>query len=349
VRLRALADLISTEVFGAHLTLPEMPRMKGIRGLGMSDSAVLASQLAEKFDYVNTFYHQEPKFDLAHPDERDLGQFDFLVSSEVFEHVPPPAERSFEVAHRLLKPHGLLLMTVPYTLEQTTQEHFPQLGDYTLATVGGRLVLVNSGTDGKLEIFDNLVFHGGDGSTLEMRRFSEKSLREILSGAGFGCVRFAAEDYLPFGIVHAETWSLPIAARKGTFPVPPLELVEEYRGAKKRARSLERELEKTRREFDDHVQFHNRTHAIAERDLAERTAWAQRLEKELGERTEWALKLDREIAGQAATITRLQREFEERTEWALKLDGELTEARGRIDKLWTSWWTRVGRLVGIVR
>ncbi len=30
-------------------------------------------------------------------------------------------------------------------------------------------------------------------------------------------MRFYGESYPPFGIVHAETWSLPIAARKGPF------------------------------------------------------------------------------------------------------------------------------------
>jgi hypothetical protein len=40
------------------------PVLKGIRGLGMSDSLDYAQTLAEKFDYPNTYYDREPKFDI---------------------------------------------------------------------------------------------------------------------------------------------------------------------------------------------------------------------------------------------------------------------------------------------
>jgi len=58
----------------------------------MSDLPDVASRLADKFDYTNTFYHQEPSFDVTHPDVRDRGRYDFILSSEVMEHVPPPIE-----------------------------------------------------------------------------------------------------------------------------------------------------------------------------------------------------------------------------------------------------------------
>ena len=68
------------------------------------------------------------------------------------------------------------------------------------------------------QFFDNLVFHGGKGSTLEMREFTETSLKALLAGAGFTDIRIYAEDYPPFGIVRAESWSLPIAAVEMTLP-----------------------------------------------------------------------------------------------------------------------------------
>ena len=50
-----------------------------------------------------------------------------------------------------------------------------------------------------------------------MREFSELGLRETLAAAGFTEVRFHGEDHRAFGILNAEKWSLPVAARKGPF------------------------------------------------------------------------------------------------------------------------------------
>ena len=99
VRLRALLALLSQEIFGILMTLPEFPVLKGIRGIGMSDAPGLADRLAEKFDYTNTFYHQAPRLDITNPDARDLASYDFILSSEVMEHVPPPVERAFSCLH----------------------------------------------------------------------------------------------------------------------------------------------------------------------------------------------------------------------------------------------------------
>jgi SAM-dependent methyltransferase len=188
VRLRALVALLSREIFGIAMALPDFPVMKSIRGIGMSDPPALAARLAEKFDYTNTFYHQAPSFDVTSFDPRDQGRYDFIVTSEVMEHVPVPLERSFETLFRMLKPDALLLMTTPYTLHGKTAEHFPELHEYALAAPGDRTVLLNRRRDGSLEVFENLVFHGGDGSTLEMRVFTEPSLRALLQSAGFGSV-----------------------------------------------------------------------------------------------------------------------------------------------------------------
>src|SRR5579862_7579195 len=94
-RVRAMIALLSREIFGVLLALPEFPALMGIRGIGMSDAPDLAERLAQKFDYTNTFYHQAPVFDVTHPEERDFGCYDFILSSEVMEHVPPPVEHAF--------------------------------------------------------------------------------------------------------------------------------------------------------------------------------------------------------------------------------------------------------------
>src|SRR5258708_30366905 len=107
VRLRALIYLLSTELFGDALVLPDFPRLPGIKGLGLSDQASYAVPLASKFDYTNTYYDREPRLDItqAHPDR--YGAYDFILSSDVFEHIAAPVERAFGEAYRLLKPNGV--------------------------------------------------------------------------------------------------------------------------------------------------------------------------------------------------------------------------------------------------
>ncbi len=247
VRLRSLTALLSREIFGVELTIPDFPVSKGIRGFGMSDPPELAERLAEKFEYTNTFYHQEPRLDVADPTPEQLeertGRYDFILSSEVLEHVSPPVERAFVNLNKLLKPNGLLLLTVPYRIDGQTAEHFPELHEYSLAAPGGRTVLVNRRRDGSIEVFENLSFHGGDGSTLEMRVFSETSLKEILATAGFTSVHVASEDVPEFGVLHDEAWSLPIVGRKGRYQPPFAEITEAYARAVRKIALLERLLE----------------------------------------------------------------------------------------------------------
>jgi SAM-dependent methyltransferase len=217
VRRRALMRMLAREIFGMDLRLSDFPVLKGIRGLGMSDSLDYAKRLAEKFDYRNTHYDHEPKFDITKLDEHELGSYDFIVSSEVLEHVVAPVEKAFAHLHQLLKPNGVLLLTVPYRPDGETEEHFGPMSDYGFAQVGSRTVLVRKPTDGDYEVFDNLVFHGGRGATLEMRVFSEGALKQLLRAAGFKSIQVHSDDCLAFGVVQQKPWSLPLAARNDPF------------------------------------------------------------------------------------------------------------------------------------
>lgn len=337
MRERALAALVSSEIFGLPMPLPEFPPLKGIRAIGMSDSPALAARLAEKFDYTNTFYHQSPFFDLTQPGHRDFGRYDFILSSEVLEHVPPPMEAAFATLARLLKPDGLLLMTTPYRIDGMTEEHFPELYQYTLASPGGRTMLVNRRRDGTVETFENLVFHGGCGSTLELRVFTEPSLREMLTGAGFASVHAATESYPEFGVEHSETWSLPMAARKGRFVAPPAELAREYREAGRRAARAACDLAALNAEYERYIEFHNRSQEELERELRSRMEWARKLESGfeeqlVGLRGDYERyiefhnssqgELERELVSRTEWARKLESDFEERTQWALDLARE---------------------------
>jgi SAM-dependent methyltransferase len=337
VRLRSLVSAITSELCGQSVPLPDLPRLKSLRALGMSDPPALAEPLAAAFNYTNTFYHQEPRFDVVAMDDRHLGQFDFIVTSEVLEHVPPPIEQAFTTIYRMLKPNGVLIMTVPYTLEAATEEHFPALGEFAIAALRGETVLVNRARDGRLEVFENLVFHGGGGSTLEMRRFSEGSLRETLKGAGFCDVQIRAEDDRAHGVLHNETWSLPVVARKAPFAFrreSAAELVDQFGEAHRHAAHLEAELGRVN-------QWGRELEARLTGDLAERTEWARGLEHQLEERTRWALQMEAELKV-------LQRELEERTRWAQGLDKEVEDLRRQIAELESRKWVRLGRKFGLI-
>ena len=244
-RDRDIARVLSMELFGTLLTLPEFPRIQGIRGLGASDSPIYAGPLAQKLDYRNTYYDREPRLDIAHPPADEFGKYDFVIASEVFEHVLPPVEAAFESAFRLLKPDGVLVLTTPYSLEASTAEHFPELYEFGLAQAGERLVLVNRTRAGEIQVFENPVFHQGCSGEkeLEAREFSESALRALIAGAGFPSMRIYSEDCPEFGIARPENWSLPMAARKGQFTLGPgavREVMEHWRGLNREVARLGR-------------------------------------------------------------------------------------------------------------
>lgn len=214
VRFRAVIHLLSTELFGDNLTLPNFPAKPDIRGVGLSDWLGYAEPLAAKLNYTNTFYHQAPKLDIMAIDPSLENTLDFLISSDVFEHVAPPLSVAFENAYKLLKPGGVMILTVPYMLQEKTIEHFPELYQYEIIRQRNQPVLKNLTRAGREQVFDNLVFHGGDGETLEMRLCSETSLREEFAKAGFERLRICREPDFEHGIYWAREGSLPMTARK---------------------------------------------------------------------------------------------------------------------------------------
>ena len=217
VRLRGLIRLLSIELFGRSLPLPGFPKMKAIRGLGMSDKDCYNRLLAEKFDYTNTFYDREPRLDFTESHPELAGQYDFILSADVLEHIAPPVERAFEETRRMLKPHGFLGITVYCNPEDRLREHFPELHEFRIVPLGDSSVLINRRRDGTLEILDDLTFHGGSGATLEMREFGATALRAQLLAAGFRAVDFLTENVPESGILLDYDTSQPLIARNQDF------------------------------------------------------------------------------------------------------------------------------------
>lgn len=214
IRWRQIIHFLSLELFGQSIALPDFPERPDIKGIGMSDWDGYAEPLANKCDYQNTYFHQEPKLDITAIDPALEGQFDFIISSEVFEHVPQPVSRAFENVHKLLKPGGVLIFTVPYILDGQTIEHFPELYDYQLIETDGRYVLRNVTPTGVTQVFEDLIFHGGDGTTLEMRVFTESSLIEQFKQAGFQDIKIHKDPYFEHGIYSRYPLSFPMSVRK---------------------------------------------------------------------------------------------------------------------------------------
>ncbi len=349
VRLRALALLIAEELTGAPLALPDLPVLRGLEGIGMSDPDHLAAALEAKFRYANTFYHKAPLFDVLQPEASR--EYDFIISSEVLEHVPAPVDRAFRNLASLIKPDGVLLLTAPYSLAEQATEHFEGLRDFAVVELAGGWVLVNRREDGSIETRQDLVFHGGEGSTLEMRVFTEAALRELLREAGFLHVRIAGGNHPQFGIYQSDPWSLPIAARKQAPEPRPLyaELAAYYGETRQKLNNSERDLRVLKQEYERHVAWAEEKVRQLEEDLRQRTAWGEQSGRDFEERTAWAIQLRDELAEARQELETLQAEVENRTHWALGLQAELDQERAAKQRIEASRVIRAARMFGFVR
>jgi len=235
VRLRALIHLLSMEIFGQSLPLVEFPKLKAIRGLGMSDHQGYARILADKFDYTNTYYDREPRFDFTEHHPQLSGAYDFILSADVIEHIAPPIERALEEVWGLLKPHGFFGLTIFCNPQDQMREHFPDLHQFRVVPLADRSVLINRRRDGTLEIREDLVFHGGTGATLEMREFGITELKAKLLASGFLDVDFLANDLPEIGVIFDQDVSQPLIARKEPYVLDKCarsQLIDEWRAAK---------------------------------------------------------------------------------------------------------------------
>ena len=212
VRDRAMVHLLTSELLGRSVALPDMPRPLDLRGIGLSDSTTYAEPLSRKFAYTNTHFDAEPMLDIANVAPEHYALYDFIIASDVFEHVAPPVSRAFRNAHRLLKPGAILIFTVPFSLEPDTVEHFPLLRDYRIYETDAGWRLQNVTPDGQVQVHSDLVFHGGPGTTLEMRLFSRAALEREFAAAGFSRVRIADEAFPDYGIEWPLPWSVPMVA-----------------------------------------------------------------------------------------------------------------------------------------
>jgi SAM-dependent methyltransferase len=196
-RFRGVVYAVQTEVLGGPqgAVFQTMGERKDISGIGLSDSDIYGYELARVFSYTNTFYHMEPTLDIMSKESvANYYPVDFVICSDVLEHVPPPAITAFQNLRRLVRKDGVLILTVPYLEGYESIEHYPHLYKWKTVEVGdGIYAVVNlrRGEPGRpdrvphIECFSRPEYHGGPGETLEMRLFGEGDLRARLAYAGF--------------------------------------------------------------------------------------------------------------------------------------------------------------------
>lgn len=177
VRFRWLVYRLSRELFGRPVPLRDFPRDKSIRGIGLTDPDCIASVLSDRFTYCNTYLNAEPRLDIRHGSS-PFGELDFLIASEVFEHVEPPVSRAFHNVAGLLKPSGVLLLTVPWVWNGDPEQAIPELHDWKLDRKDDRYLVVNRKADGETEHFYGMAFDGGRGPSLGYTREHFAELHE---------------------------------------------------------------------------------------------------------------------------------------------------------------------------
>lgn len=216
VRMRAVAFLVVKHLQGTGGPLRTLGQSQHV-GVGLSDWAGYAKPLERLLRYQNTYYTREPRLDITNPPPHLEGHADFVIASDVFEHVMPPVDKAFSGAFRLLRPGGAMIFSVPYGLVGDTIEHFPNLHDFSIQGEGADVHLVNRTAQGTLETFRGLCFHGGEGATLEMRVFSLPSLEAHCQAAGFESPEIML-DVPEHGILWPHGWSRAMLLRRPRNP-----------------------------------------------------------------------------------------------------------------------------------
>lgn len=214
VRTRSLVHLLSINLYNKSVPIAKFPHSPHVNGIDLSGSYIYTKFLEQKLSFKNTYYHKEPYLDITNPATGYYDSCDFILSSEVLEHVDPPVELAFVGLYKILRPGGHLILTIPYTLEEYTIEHFPNLYNYSIKKLNGIKNLHNITKEGETELFDELVFHGGEGETLELRILCKKDIINFLEMAGFIDIQIHGDNNLEYGVIWDHNWSLPITARK---------------------------------------------------------------------------------------------------------------------------------------
>lgn len=206
-RCRAMAQA----VLAALGPLSGDPGSTEPRIAGISDNPVLSEWLSSIGSYTGYHFGAEPHLDLCAVPDHLVAAHEIVTCSDVLEHVVPPVSKAFHGLRQVLRPGGFAVLSVPCAIEGGG-EHFPELNEWHVEGDGDDRVLVNRRTDGSVEVHDDLVWHGGDGFTLEMRLFDREWFRRELVAAGFVDIVELRRNWPRLGVAW-EDWSRVWMAR----------------------------------------------------------------------------------------------------------------------------------------
>jgi len=189
-------------------------KKSNVKIIGVSDGAPIEATFKRHFgqSYRNLEFHEEPFLDITQINDSLTSSADVVICSEVLEHVQPPINLAFFGLFKILRPGGWLVLSVPHRgVGWIHIEHFPIMQN-SILTYEPFPKLRGIDLEGNEREFSELVFHGGRGTTLEYRIFSESSVRKNLQIAGFTNIQPQGHKRL-FGCVW-EPWSRVWIAQK---------------------------------------------------------------------------------------------------------------------------------------
>jgi SAM-dependent methyltransferase len=153
-------------------------------GIGIGDDWRLARLLHQHFAYTNSHLDRFPVLDLCQIPDHTRSSVEFVVCSDVLEHVRPPLSEALNGLYSLVKPGGFAVVTVPLHSTQDEAELYKDLVSYEFANK----TLLWKDSMGHDHADSNPTLHEGEGLVLVFRTFSHRSIVSCLLQAGFASV-----------------------------------------------------------------------------------------------------------------------------------------------------------------
>jgi SAM-dependent methyltransferase len=168
------------------MPLFDQKERRDLVAIGVSDSETYAKHLASKFSYTNTYSHTAPHLDLCDPES--VGRYsniDLIVCSDVIEHTFDKPRKVVRSIFRMLKPGGVAILSAPTYYLSETIEWYPHAKTVEVKEHLGKYEVHWTDIAGIARTNINPCFHGGPGSTLEMRLIAHQDLVQAGSDEGF--------------------------------------------------------------------------------------------------------------------------------------------------------------------
>jgi SAM-dependent methyltransferase len=194
-RARAVALNVLMQLGYPPQVYPELKSDWSRVGLGISDDIAIASVIPTKFLYSNTYYDAFPNLDIRKIPKAALHGFEFVICSDVLEHIDVKLAQAVKGVSKLLKPNGFAVLSVPVVTNSLRSEFYPNLSSFTIEK--GKVFWEDS--EGVTHIDRKPEFHGGRGQNLAFREFTEVSFEELLLNNGFKTV-YRGSTSAQFGV-----------------------------------------------------------------------------------------------------------------------------------------------------